>query len=111
MGGSVGGVHRDLADRVEVAPESATAVRMTSPVATTVRFVVPDAGRSPAAPVMFTWSAPVVIHVAVTESGEQPEEGVIVKELMMGAVEKALARRRRAGCALPSLVRLSFLIA
>ena len=110
VGGSVGGFTVTRFGCVEVSPEAATAVRITSPVATTVMFVEPLAGRSPAAPAMFTWSAPVVIHVARAVRGEQPESGVIVKELITGAVEKAL-RTTESGMPAPSLVRLSFLIA
>src|ERR1700690_536706 len=81
-----------------------------SPADTTVKVAVPDVARSPAAPVMLTWSAPVVDHVAVTVSGEQPLEGEIVKEVMTGAVEKA-PRETDSARLLPSLGGLSFLIA
>ena len=83
---------------------------MTSPVATAVMFVEPIAGRSPAAPVTFTWSAPVVTHAARAVRGEQPVVGVIVKVLIVGAVEKALLTTE-SGIPTPSLVRLSFLMA
>ncbi len=95
---------------VAVAPDEATAVRITSPVATAVMFVEPIAGRSPDAPATFTWSAPVVTQVARAVSGEHPLVGVIVKELIVGAVEKALLTME-SGMPTPSLVRLSFLMA
>ena len=59
---------------------------------------------------MMTWSAPVVVHVAVTNSGRQPLAGVSVNVLMTGAVEKA-PRDTDSDRLLPSLVRLSFLMA
>jgi hypothetical protein len=59
---------------------------------------------------MFTWSAPVVVHVAKAVSGEHPVVGVIVKELIVGAVEKALLTTE-SGIPAPSLVRLSLLTA
>ena len=40
-------------------------------------FVEPVGGKSPAAPAMFTWSAPAVIPSRAV-SGEQPVSGVIV---------------------------------
>ena len=110
VGGSVGGFTVSFFGCVAVAPDGATAVRITSPVATAVMFVEPLAGRSPDAPVTFTWSAPVVTHVARAVSGEQPVVGVIVKELIVGAVENAL-RTTESGIPTPSLVRLSFLTA
>ena len=110
VGGAVGGVSVTLRVAVEVAPESATAVSVMSPADTTLRSAVPVGARSPAAPVMLTWSAPVTDHEAVTASGGQPDEGEIVKLVMTGAVEKA-PFDTDSDRLLPSLVRLSFLMA
>ena len=109
-GGGVDGVIVMRSGRIVDCPVEEVAVRMKSPVAWTVVFTEPVAGRSLPTPLMLTFAAPDVSHENVVSRGAQPVAGLAVKLAIVGAVEKAF-RLTASGIAVPSLVWLSFRMA
>jgi hypothetical protein len=110
VGGGVDGVIVIRRGRIVDCPVEEVAVRMKSPVAWTVVFTEPVAGRSLPTPLMLTFAAPDVSHENVVSRGAQPVAGLAVKLAIVGAVEKAF-RLTASGMAVPSLVWLSFRMA